>query len=176
MELNQDAGESVPETSPPQINANGAAAPQIPGADPQKRGRGRPKGSGNKAPLGETSVGGAGAGRKARPQIEYDRDAIARQLMGTHFLIGTAFGAPELFLTEKESIELAEVMIGFAREYDFAPDSKVMALVNLAATAGFIYIPKLIAAAKRIKEMKVAQAHTFEGVATEVKPHGATGN
>lgn len=158
------------EDTGPEVKLNGASsAPSVAGAEPRKRGR--PPGSGNKSKLGETPVAGdAPRASKKKPQVEYDREAVAKQLKGTHYLIAMAFSMPELILSDEQSLELAEVMIGFAREYDFEPDSKIMAALNLLAVAGFIYGPKVVAIAVRLKKQKAGKGQTIDGVATPVEP------
>jgi hypothetical protein len=155
------------ENEGPEVKINGSSPP---GSDAPRR-RGRPPGSTNKSRLGETPVGGEAprSGARKRPQIEYDHAAVARQLKGTHFLIGTACGMPELYLEDDQAAELADAMIAFAREYDFEPDSKTMAMLNLCAAAGFVYVPKVLRIAARIKKTKASRGQTIDGVATPVE-------
>jgi hypothetical protein len=167
--------ESIPEVS----NKAVSDAPSVNGATgPRPRGRprkdGRPPGS---VPLSEQAPGARGAkGQFRRVRIEYDRESIAKQLKGTHYIAGMAFGLPEFFLEDKEALELAEALIGFAREFDLEPDGKVMAALNLIAVSGFIYVPKAIHAAQRIQKMKREKAGgvTIDGTATSVEtaPNG----
>lgn len=169
MSNENGAGESAPG-----IKTNGTPPPS---AGQQKRGPGRPRkeNTANGAPLGETPIGGeAKRGRPRKEKVELDRVAVARQIFGTHMMMGSMLGMPEFFLSEKEADTLAEAVCDFAREYDFEPDPKVMAFVNLAAAAGIVYVPRVIKVAVRIKRAKAARANgaqTVDGVATEVKPN-----
>lgn len=130
----------------------------------------------------ETPVGGDAPkrGRPRKEKVELDRAAVARQLLGSHMMVGSVLGMPEFFLTEKESEQMAESFCDFAREYDFEPDPKLMAAINLIATSGFVYVPKIIKVAIRIKKTKAARgaAHgtgqTIDGEATEVKQNGSS--
>jgi|SRR6185312_4326694 len=152
--------------SAPEVKVNGTA----PTPDPPKRGRGRPPGSRNKGPegLSETPVGGEAPkrGRPRKERVELDQASVSRQLYGSHMMVGTMLGMPELFLTQKEADSMAEALVGFSREYDFEPDPKLMASINLIATAGLVYVPKVIAIAKRVKETKRQKPVTIEGEAT----------
>lgn len=163
--------------STPEIRSSGTAAPS---SEPRRgpgrpRKDGRPPGSGR--PAGETSIGAETAARKGRrgARVELDKVAVARQLMGSHMLAGSMLGMPELFLSEKEAEQMAESLCDFAREYDFTPDPKLMALIQLGATAGFIYVPKVLRMAVRVKNVKAARkGQTVDGVATEVKTDGTS--
>ncbi|MGH9436407.1 MAG: hypothetical protein ACRD22_00580 [Terriglobia bacterium] len=164
-------------TSAPGINAGGSAPPS---GDPPKRGPGRPRkdGSSGPRPAGETPVGADTAARKGRKaKVEMDRGAVARQIFGSHMLIGSMLGMPELYLSEKEADQMAEAVCDFSREYDFEPDPKIMAAVQLLATAGIIYVPRVMKVAARVKKTKAARGgQTIDGEATEVKSAGTSAN
>ncbi len=155
-------------------------APEVSGkvSEPPRR-RGRPPGSKNKPsaePLQETAPGTDTAPRRGRPRkqhVEIDQTALARQIKGTHGLVAFAFGIPELMLDDKESAELATAFVNFAREFDWEPNPKVMAGLELAGVAGFIYIPRVIRVATRIRKQKQARGHTVNGEASEVKSESA---
>jgi len=85
-------------------------------------------------------------------------------------------GLPELILTEKQAEQMAEALCDFSREYDWEPDPKVMATINLAATAGFIYVPKVAAIVARVKEAKAKRPRTVDAEFQEVKPDAAPVN
>lgn len=163
--------ENGAESSAPGINSAGAPPPSISG-EPKRRGR--PPGSKNKPQDGnvtnEIPVGGEAPkrGRPRKERVELDRGAVARQLLGSHMMIANMLGLPELMLTEKEADQEAEAICDFAREYDFEPDPKLMASINLIATMGFIYVPKVIKVTVRIKKAKAAKGQTIDGEATEV--------
>lgn len=167
-------------------NVNGAESPEIKSggspppsaAVPPKRGPGRPRKdqTAGAAPIGETPIGadtGAKRGRPKKERVELDKAAVARQLIGSHMMMGSMLGLPELLLTEKQAEQMAEALCDFSREYDWDPDPKVMASVNLIATAGFVYVPKVIAIAKRVKETKARRPRTIDGEATEVSSGSA---
>lgn len=167
------------ETSSPEIRTDGTPPPSA--TPPPRRGPGRPRKDGlppgGGAALGETAIpAGEGASKRGqrKTRVELDRVAIARQLLGSHMMVASMLGLPELMLTEKEADSEAEAICDFAREYDFEPDPKIMASINLIATMGFIYVPKVMKIAARVKQAKrAAKGQTIDGEATEVKPNGA---
>jgi len=157
------------ETTEPQIN--GKVTPP-PAAEAPKR-RGRPPGSTNKPKetLSETSPGDSarrGPGRPRKVHTEIDPAALARQIKGAHGTVAFFFGLPELVIDDKEATELANAFANFAREFDFEPNPKVMATVELIGVAGFIYTPRVIHIAQRVKATKAKRAHTINSTATHV--------
>lgn len=163
------------DTSSPEIRSGGTPPPS---AAP-KRGPGRPrKDQANGASpggLGETPIGAETAKPRGRPKkerVELDKGAVARQLMGSHMMMASMLGLPELILTEKQADSMADALIDFSREYDWQPDPKVMASFNLIATAGFIYTPKVLAIVARIKKARAGKGQTIDGTAVEVPPTG----
>lgn len=170
------------ETMPPQT-----ARPEINGkvTEPPKR-RGRPPGSKNR-PREESAgltealpVDGAPTAKRGRPRkvhFEIDQAALARQIKGTHGLVAFATGMPELMLGDDESNQLAVAFVNFAREFDFEPNPKVMAGLELAGVMGFIYIPRVIKISGRLKKQRQARGHgptgqTVNSTAEEVSPNG----
>jgi len=153
----------------PEINGKASAAePSAP-----KR-RGRPPGSTNKPKdtLAETAPGESpkrGPGRPRKVQFEIDQSALARQIKGAHGTAAFFFGLPELALDDKESAELASAFANFAREFDFEPNPKVMAAIELIGVAGFIYVPRVVRISARVKQAKARRAQTINGEATAVK-------
>lgn len=175
--MSVDAANGAEPSESPEIRTGGSPPPS---AAPPKRGPGRPRKDGTapgSARIGETPVGndtGKPRGRPKKERVELDRAAIARQLLGSHMMVGSMLGMPEFFLTEKEAEQMAEAVCDFAHEYDFEPDPKLMAIINLAATAGFIYVPKVIRVAVRIKKAKAGKGQTIDGEASEVKNESGT--
>lgn len=163
-----------------QENTNGVESPEIktggtppPSATAPKRGPGRPRkdqSSANGSALGETPVNSDAPkrGRPKKERVELDRDAVARQLLGSHMMIASMLGLPELIISEKEAQQEAEAICEFSREYDFEPDPKMMASINLIATFGLIYVPRVVKIAARVKRAKAANGQTIDGEVTEV--------
>ncbi len=155
------------------------ARPEINGkvTDPPKR-RGRPPGSKNRpreesAGLTEASPVDGAPPKRGRPRkvhFEIDQAALARQIKGTHGLVAFATGMPELMLGDDESNQLAVAFVNFAREFDFEPNPKVMAGLELAGVMGFIYIPRVIKIAGRLKKQRQARGQTVNSTAEEVRP------
>lgn len=155
------------------------ARPEINGkvTEPPKR-RGRPPGSKNRSrdesTLTEASpLDGAPAAKRGRPRkvhFEIDQAALARQIKGTHGLVAFATGMPELMLGDDESNQLAVAFVNFAREFDFEPNPKVMAGLELAGVMGFVYIPRVIKIAGRLKKQRQQRGATVNSTAEEVRP------
>lgn len=149
--------------------------PQVSGktAPPQPKRRGRPPGSKNttetptEKPIGPDSA--PRRGRPKKPHIELDPEAIARQVRGIHGFIAMITGLPELNLSEAESIELAKASVNFSREFGWEPDPKVLAGIELFGVASFIYLPRFLHIAQRIKAQRAQQAQTIDGEATAVE-------
>ena len=145
----------------PTINGK-TAAPEVP-----KR-RGRPPGAKN-APkaevLSEQPVSGD-APKRGRPRkgptIPFDREALARSLKGTHGTLAFFLGMPELMISEAEAVELAGAFADFAREFDFEPNPKVLATVNLIGVAGIVYVPRVVKVSQRVRAQKLARKSTVD--------------
>ncbi len=156
------------ETTGPQVNGKAAAPPE-----PPKAKRGRPPGSKNKegAPLNETPLGedAPKRGRPRKMRVEFDREALAKQIRGTHFLAASMTGIVELVIDERESVEIAAALADFAHEFDFSPDPKIMAVFNLLSVAGLIYVPRAIHFAQRVRREKAKQGVTVDGTAQPVE-------
>ncbi len=140
----------------PTINGK-TAAPEVP-----KR-RGRPPGVKN-APKVETLTEQAVSGeapKRGRPRkgpaIEFDRDALARSLKGTHGTVAFFLGMPELMISDVEAVELAGAFADFAREFDFEPNPKILATVNLIGVAGIVYVPRVVKVSQRVRAQKLAR-------------------
>lgn len=150
----------------PSINGKAPDAPDAP-----KR-RGRPPGSKNRATLDEVSLSGEAPARRGRPRkrsAEYDVESLTKQIKGGHFLIASVSGLPELIIDDKEAKELAEAVIIFSREYDFSPDPKIMAAIQLAATMGFVYVPRVFAIAARLRAARNApRGETINGESSAI--------
>jgi len=61
---------------------------------------------------------------------------------------------PELVLDKDEARKLSDAAAEVARQYAVAFDPKKVAVVNLFATAGFIYGPRIVAWRQRRKNQK----------------------
>jgi hypothetical protein len=156
------------ETIQPTVNG------KVPPPESPKR-RGRPPGSKN-APKAEglnaTAIPGD-APKRGRPRkgptIEFDKEALARSVKGTHGTLAFFLNAPELMLSDKEAEELAGAFADFAREFDFEPNPKIMAAANLIGVAGIVYVPRVIQIARRVKATKAKRPVTVDGQAQPVE-------
>jgi hypothetical protein len=165
------------ETGSPEIN--GKTTPPPSAAVPPRRGPGRPRKDGSTPgapPFTSIGADSAKRGRPKKERVELDKAAVARQLMGSHMTMAMFLGLPELILTEKQAEQMADALCDFSREYDWEPDPKVMAAINLAATAGFVYVPKAAAIMARVKATKAKQPRTVDAEFSEVKPDAAPVN
>ena len=159
----------------PTINGK-TAAPEAP-----KR-RGRPPGVKN-APkaeaLSEQPVSGD-APKRGRPRkgpaIEFDREALARSLKGTHGTLAFFLSMPELMISDVEATELAGAFADFAREFDFEPNPKVLATVNLIGVAGIVYVPRVVKVSQRVRAQKMARKAAIDSApsALDTPAHDST--
>lgn len=167
------------ESVQPEISSKAAPAPDAP-----KR-RGRPPGVKN-APKPEgltaTTIPASDAPKRGRlrkgPAIEFDKEALARSVKGTHGTLAFFLGMPELVLSDKEADEFASAFADFAREFDFEPNPKIMAAANMIGVAGIIYVPRIVLIARRIKAQRAGKAATIDGTAqsTDTPAHESTVN
>lgn len=109
--------------------------PDVEGLEPQKRKRGRPKGSTNK-PADKPSKSSS---RKRADNVDF-----ARQLQGIHTMMAMVTGFPELQISEQESVMLANGLVAVADEYGLSLDGKTGAAIQLIGAASLIYIPRAI--------------------------------
>lgn len=138
-------------------------------APTERRGPGRPKGSGNAAPVSPSEASAAASsGRKGpgRPKggkskVSFDADAqsqLAKQLMGLHQLAALATGIPEMAINETEAVMLGAAVANVCEEYDLSLSGKTGALVQLLAAAAMVYVPRVQHVGARIRAAKAAQA------------------
>ena len=65
---------------------------------------------------------------------------------------------PELVISRDEAAKLAEALRNIAQYYNFAPDPRVMAWVQLLSVAAVIYGPRIVMAAQRSKAQRAQQS------------------
>jgi hypothetical protein len=71
-----------------------------------------------------------------------------------HLGLASVSKCPELKLEESESQALAQATTNVMREFDMAPDPKVVAVVGLITTASTIYGPRVYMISRRKTEDK----------------------
>jgi hypothetical protein len=186
--------ETKPETEPDLFPDDAptqtlAAEPPQPGL---RRKRGRPPNSKNK-PRGRPSshtgeekpdaASRAGAARGDGPKrrmggkaamSEAEIGFMARRIFGLHQLAAGMLAAPELAIHENEAKALTEAAVEVVEAFGLADffQSKWLALASLAGTAGWIYVPRVMAISNRQRREQELRdgARTVDGTATEV--HG----
>ena len=148
----------------PTINGKPTPTPDAPRADGPRR-RGRPPGSKNRETLAETPIDGSGPkrGRPRKVHIELNPEAFARQIKGVHGSVAFMTGLHELIINDDEAKELAAAFVNFSREFNFEPNPKIMATLELVGVAGVIYAPRAIHIALRIKKAKAQRGGEAAG-------------
>jgi hypothetical protein len=135
------------------------AGPQTPeavtepstGETVERRGPGRPRGTGNRAKISASGI-----------------EAL---LLGIHNTLYTVFGAEELKLQDAEARELANAYAGVAAEYPALNfDPKYAALANFAGVVSIVYGTRLASFKMRMAMKKPAQRQA------PVMQHGPTNN
>lgn len=118
-----------------------SVADDIAGSDQPKK-RGRPRKS---ADTGSDRTGSYSATGKRTAKEKADiLENLAFQLKGIHELAALYTGLPVLQLTEDESKKLAVAARDVMQYYNFMPDPKVMAWVELLGVSAVIYIPRIL--------------------------------
>lgn len=146
------------EITPP---SNGAEVSAQSEAEPPKKRRGRPPGSGNKAKLNPEDPGSApvssGAPKKRGPKPSGERlAAMAKQLQGIHTLAAMATGIPECQINEGESAMLAQAFADVAAEYGLSVDGKTGAALQLFGACAMIYAPRYVHFRKRTAQERAS--------------------
>ena len=77
---------------------------------------------------------------------------------------------PELVLDKDEARKLSDAAAEVARQYAVAFDSRKVAVVNLFATTGFIYGPRIVAWRQRRKNERAAQQAQKPAVVIQPRP------
>lgn len=108
-------------------------------SDPVKRGRGRPRGSGNGGTRRSSTTKG--------PQI--DINGLEKILLSGHAMLAGIAKTPELELDAMEAKDLATAAAAVARHYDMTMTAKAMDWTNLIMTLGAVYGTRLMAVRMR---------------------------
>ena len=142
------AGVSVPDTDATVFDAENTKPPQ-------RRGRGRPKGSTTGAKKEATKA----PPKKRAESTKLDTEKLGKQIVGLHMLVAQVTGLPEAVISESEGKVLAESLDAFCAEYGLALTGKTGAAVQMFGAAAMIYAPRVMAVKFRAaKERQAAQA------------------
>lgn len=161
--LNPDETGAGVGTTPPGAPAEASVQETTP---PLKRGPGRPKGSGTKAPPGVQAerVGASKAppekpGKRGAKMSAEAVSTLAKQIQGMHAMAAMMTGIPILAISVEESQLLAGGISAVAEEYGLELDGKTGAALQLFGAAAMVYAPRIlqIQAAKR-----AARANTVD--------------
>lgn len=97
-------------------------------------------------------------GARSNPKLGLDKTLLASQIFGLHQIAATVTGQPILMLQPSEATALADRVTDLVGYYGFQPSGPIMLWIGLAATAGAIYLPRLLT----IKAMRSSQKPTTE--------------
>jgi len=125
-------------TDPASVGQDGAGD----SGQPAKRGRGRPKGSGNK--------------QKAETVRSIGIEGVAGILLTVHSTLAAIARAPELELNEAEAEKIAKASVSVAKLYNVETTEKATAWANLIGVVGAAYVPRFIALNMR-RKMEAAE-------------------
>lgn len=78
-----------------------------------------------------------------KPKQVTDVKSFTNILVVAHAIAATTLKQPVLQLEEQEAQELSEAICKLLDQYDFTPNPKAAALINLVFVASMIYVPKL---------------------------------
>lgn len=85
-------------------------------------------------------------------------ETLAKQLQGVHVMIAMMTQAPEMQLSEPESLELAKAISGVCAEYNLSLNGKTGAMIQLLGAGAMVYLPRLV----MIKQRKTKEAQERE--------------
>jgi len=85
-----------------------------------------------------------------------DLAGIESLLMSVHMMGAIALKSPSFAISELEAKRLAKAVAEVQAQYPLVIDAKTQAWFNLAAIAGIIYVPRVIAVANTAKAAKIA--------------------
>lgn len=97
------------------------------------------------------SEAATGANRPAKEKDPNRLKGLETLLLSVHTIGSALVSVPELALDPKEAHVLAEGIENVLQFYDFVPDPKLMAWVNLTSSASLIYGTRMKAYANRLK-------------------------
>lgn len=152
------------EQTPPTSETTGDQNPDT--AAPKKR-RGRPPKDPSKIREGV----GAGTEKTAAKKNKYsmsDAAQMAQQLQGVHVLVAMMGGMPEMQLTDKEALMLAQSVVNVCNQYDLEIDGKTGAFIQLIGSAGIVYLPRALA----IRNRKIAERAAAQNPAPSFPTEG----
>lgn len=117
--------------------------------EPPKKRRGRPpRNAEAQEKLDEEKATGekpkGKPGPKKRTMGADASELLARQLMGLHHMAAMFTGLPVIILSDAEAKMMADALCNVANEYDLAISGKTAATLQLVATLGMVYVPRLI--------------------------------
>lgn len=140
----------------------GEPAAAEPTQAPRRRGRPRKNRDGENTVTenytGPTALPPRPRGRKPKVAAA-DPGTISRStksIMGVHRLAAMVSGLPELEINELEAAMLAESLDRLSREYGFAVNGKIGAVIALIGTCGIIYVPRAMKISTRAKATKLS--------------------
>lgn len=171
----------------PNAAPDGGTIPPTETGTPKRRGR--PFGSTNKRssePLKETPLGGtAGAGSTSAPDEAKQRrrrakpvdvGELAKKIQGTHLMLSMMTGIQELQIAEAEAVMLATALSDVAKEFDFAPNGKAVAVVQLLGTVAILYLPRIAMVKQKAAQSQRAARDRAAATTAEVVPPETPGN
>jgi hypothetical protein len=131
--------------------------------------RGRPPGSRNANRTGDDKPSSESGGRgPGRPKANKDLANIEKVLISLHMMGAAALDLKELEIDEKQAKELGDAIRDVQKHYPMDINPKTLAWLNLAAVAGFIYIPAAMKIARRQPREK--QERTAPAKVVNIRP------
>lgn len=136
--------------------------------EPAKPRRGRPPATAKSTSEAKATAPKARAPRKkAAPANEpIDPDTLAKQLQGVHVMVAMLTQAPEMQLSDAESVELAKAVSGVCAEYNLSLNGKTGALIQLLGAGAMVYLPRIMA----IKQRKAKEQAEKELIESQTNP------
>lgn len=105
--------------------------------------------------------------KKAAPSDQtIEPETLAKQLQGVHVMVAMMTQAPEMQLSEPESLELAKAISGVCAEYNLSLNGKTGAMIQLLGAGAMVYLPRIMA----IKQRKAQEQAEREIVQDEINP------
>lgn len=87
---------------------------------------------------------GSNTGTRSNAKLGIDKGLLASQIFGLHQIAATVTGQPILMLQPSEATALADRVTDLVGHYGFQPQGPIMLWIGLAATAGAIYLPRVL--------------------------------